>query len=378
MDRHRPVSLHSVVLLAEVERVLRAHRIERRGEDRVIVACSGGRDSVVLAHAVVELLGGRRVILGHVDHAVRPGSKADAAFVAELARALGASFAEATLEPGAPDEARLRRLRYAELEKIRKEFHARRVLTAHTLEDQAETVLLALVRSARVEALAGIKSSRGRVVRPMLRVSRAWVAEYAAVHGLRFREDPTNREPRYLRNRIRKELLPLLESRYRANMAGRLARLASRLAAAPPAPAGAPTPPAEAQPRCEIKFERQVWMGEAIPDSKQVAIFDAAVLQRPVVRLTREGDRIQPFGMEGRRKVRDLLREARVPAGERGSFPIVADENGEVLWVPGAARSSAYPVTPLTHSVWVFWMNDSDKLQHAIRRVTVEEQDQEE
>jgi len=82
--------------------------------------------------------------------------------------------------------------------------------------------------------------------------------------------------------------------------------------------------------------------------------------------------------MEGHRKVRDLLRETRVSASARASFPIVADENGEVLWVPGAARSSAYPVTPSTHNVWVFWMNDSDKLQQALRGVTVEEQDQEE
>jgi tRNA(Ile)-lysidine synthetase-like protein len=128
---------------------------------------------------------------------------------------------------------------------------------------------------------------------------------------------------------------------------------------------------------CAIAFERRAYSGDLIPDGKLVAIFDADVLQRPVVRSAKKGDRIQPFGMQGHRKVRDLLRETRVPASERATFPIVADEKGDVLWVPGAARSSAYPVGPLTRDVWVFWMNDSDKLQQALRGVTVEEQDQE-
>lgn len=369
------------MLLAEVERVLRAHAILRAGEERVVVACSGGRDSMVLAHAAAELLGARRVILGHVDHATRAGSSADAKFVADSAAALGASFAVETLEPGPADEARLRRLRYAALEKIRRDFGAALVLTAHTLEDQAETVLLALIRSARPEALRGIKSSHRRVVRPMLSVSRSEVVEYALDRALGHREDPTNREPRYLRNRVRKELLPLLETRYRANMAKRLARLAGLMSG------GRIESAAKARVRVErtptrsghsISMERQVWAGQAIPDGKQVAIFDADVLQRPVVRAAREGDRIQPFGMEGHRKVRDLLRETRIPVSARGSFFVVTDESDEVVWVPGAARSGAYPVTPSTQHVWVFRTDDSDKLQQTPRGVTVEEQDQDE
>jgi tRNA(Ile)-lysidine synthetase-like protein len=375
----------SAVLLGEVERRLSERRILRRGESRVLVACSGGRDSVVLAHAACALLGARRVVLGHVDHRTRADSHLDAALVERLANELGASFAAAALLPGPSDEARLRRLRYAALEELRRAQGASHILTAHTEDDQAETVLLVLVRSARPSALAGIPFARGRVLRPMLFVPRSEVARYAAAHRLAFRDDPTNFEPRYLRNRIRKELLPLLESRYRANMAKRLARLAARidrLARLDRATRDVEPPKtSEESPShavCAIAFEHRKWTGEAIPDTRQVAIFDADVLQRPVVRLARPGDRIQPFGMDGRRKVRDLLREARVPASQRASFPIVTDERGAVLWVPGAARSSAYPVGPLTRNVWVFWMNDSDKLQGALRGVTVEERDRNE
>lgn len=371
-----------MAVLGSIERVLARAKISRRGEGRVVVACSGGRDSVVLAHAVVELLGARRVILAHVDHAVREGSADDAAFVESYARELGGDFASARLEPGPSDEARLRRRRYAELEKIRKIHGATYVLTAHTRDDQAESVLLALVRSARVKSLRGIEIARRGVVRPMLGSSREEVASYAAKHALAHREDPTNREPRYLRNRIRKELLPLLERRYRANMTKRLARLATAIRGelAQPARSETRAPAKETQSPSvwSISMERRDWTEGAIPDGKVVAIFDAGMLQRPVVRAATHGDRIQVFGMEGRRKVRDLLRETHVPVAARDSYPVVADAKGDVLWVPGAARSSAYPVGPSTRQVWVFSMNDSDVLQGAVERVTVEEQDQDE
>ncbi len=369
-------------MLGPIARVLASAKISRRGEQRVVVACSGGLDSVVLAHALVELLGARRVILAHVDHAIRGDSAADTAFVENYARALGSEFRSARLEAGPADEARLRRLRYAELEKIRKNTGASRVLTAHTQDDQAETVLLALVRSARVKSLRGIEIARRRVLRPMLETSRAEVAAYAAKHRLAHRDDPSNLEPRYLRNRIRKELLPLLERRYRANMTKRLARLASSIARELPLEKRAEPLSLRKETQslsvCAISMERRTWERESIPDGKVVAIFDADVLQRPVVRVAAKGDRIQIFGMEGRRKVRDLLREAQVPVEARGSYPIVTDAKGDVLWVPGAARSNAYPVGPSTRNVWVFWMNDSDKLQGAVERVTVEEQDQDE
>jgi tRNA(Ile)-lysidine synthetase-like protein len=106
-----------------------------------------------------------------------------------------------------------------------------------------------------------------------------------------------------------------------------------------------------------------------------MAIFDADVLKRPSIRALRPGDRIAPFGMEGRRKVRDLLREAGVPAPIRERFLVVLDQNGQVVWVPGVMCSRLAPVGPLTSAVWVFWIVGAAQLQGDSRSVTLGPED---
>lgn len=351
------------MILAVVERALAPLGVERRGESRVVVACSGGADSVVLAHAVAELLGARRVILGHVDHAVRAGSSDDAAFVAELARRLGAESVTTRLEPGPDDEARLRELRYAALEAQRDAAGARLILTAHTADDQAETILLGIIRSAHPTVLDGIPRVRGVIARPLLDAPRAAVRAYAHAHGLSWREDPTNVEPRFLRNRIRKELLPLIESRYRPGFAARLAQLPDALArartdvpAAGERPSNTPAPPAVVSPVPEspdITIERRAWTGAPLPRDARTAVFDAEQLDRVVVRAIRPGDRIRPLGLNGSRKLQDVLVDAKVPREMRPRLWVAAHPSGEVVWVPGLARAEVAPVHASTTQVWI-------------------------
>jgi tRNA(Ile)-lysidine synthetase-like protein len=348
----------SSMLLGEVERVLGEHGVNRRGDDVVLVACSGGIDSVVLAHATVEILGARRVVLGHVDHATRESSREDAKFVADFSRQLGVEHLIMRLTPGVASEERLRELRYRALESAQKSSGARFLLTAHTEDDQAETVLIALIRSTQLDALGGIPRQRGSILRPLLDVPREEVRRYAIARALAHVEDPTNREPEYLRNRVRKELLPLLERRYRPGIARRLARLAAEVRRERESKSAAAIDAAVPHvPRPAIRFERRTWTGGPLPEDPSSAIFDADVLETPVVRGARPGDRIEPLGMCGHRKLRDVLREAQVPAAERDDFPVVARADGAVVWVPGAARSGDAPVGPLTRSVWVFWMS---------------------
>jgi tRNA(Ile)-lysidine synthetase-like protein len=362
-----------VVLLGEVERVLKHCGVSRDGDEVLLVACSGGPDSMALAHAVMTLLGGRRVVLGHVDHAVRPGSAQDAELVRAFAERLGVRVLVERIAPKKDSEAELRRWRYDTLERMRESVGARFVLTAHTEDDQAETVLLALLRSARPESLRGMPRRRGRIVRPMLRLARREVRRYVAEHRVAFVEDPSNPEPRYLRNRIRKELLPLIERRYRSGFGRRVARLARRMAAEPvqiPHPSARVSKEA-ARPR-SIGCDRRPWTGGALPDGRESAVFDADLLKLPSIRATRPGDRVAPFGMAGRRKVRDLLRESGVPVEIRNNFLVVADETDDVVWVPGVIRSKAAPVGPLTRSVWVFWIGGgSHQLQVEPRSVTL-------
>ena len=140
-----------------------SHGVRRSGDDVLLVACSGGADSVALTHATVALLGGRRVVIGHVDHAVRSGSAQDAAAVAAWGQSIGVETHVTRLPPGRSDEARLREGRYAALQQLRAEVGARFVLTAHTQDDQAETVLMGMLRSASPAAL--LRDTRAHAVR---------------------------------------------------------------------------------------------------------------------------------------------------------------------------------------------------------------------
>ncbi len=369
------------MLLSALERVLGRYGVRRGGDETVLVACSGGLDSVALAHAAVALLGGRRVVLGHVDHAVRQDSGADAEAVRGFALALGAEARVDRLPPGPDDEARLREARYAALERQRAASGASLLLTAHTEDDQAETVLMGLLRSASLGSLSGIPESRGRIVRPLLTVTRIQLVEYVRRHRLPFREDPTNREPRYLRNRVRKELLPLLERRYRPGMRSRLAALATALQSGPdrvPAPDVSPAaaPPRMLYPwgegRMWLKMERHPWHGGAVPTKPDTVAFDADRVGSPRIRLIRPGDRIQPFGMIGHRKLRDLLRERGVPVHDRPVVPVVVDPNDRVLWVPGIARSALAPISGTTREVWWFSIGQDHELQAGESQATLD------
>ncbi len=359
------------MLVAAFERAL-----ERAGlgpTDRVLVACSGGLDSVVLLDLCLERLGAPRVVVAHVDHAVRPGSAHDADFVAALAAREGVEAWSVRLPAGPSDEARLRRLRYRALESARRALGADWILTAHHRGDQAESVLIGLLRSARPSALRGIPERRGRVLRPLLAVPRAELLARAERSGLAWCEDPTNREPRQLRSRIRKELLPLLESRYRPGMEARLARLAARLTALQPsagsearetsgsAEAGfeagvtrrTGASPADDGP--ELRIDRHAWPPEGLPlgDGRRRAVFDAAVLGPPRLRPARSADRVQPFGMLGHRKLQDVWVDAKLPPAARARWLVLCDAAGTVAWVPGLLRSALAPVGPTTEVVWV-------------------------
>ncbi len=217
--------------------------------DTVVVAVSGGADSLCLLyllHALAPALGcGLHV--AHLDHALRPDSAADATFVA--ARAVALDLPCTTRRQDVASLARQRRLspehagrlaRYAFLREVAAAVAApvdpprlTPIATGHTRDDQAETLLLNLARGSGLAGAAGMLPGRAGVVRPLLEVTRAETEAYCAAHGLAPREDESNRSPRYARNRLRQEVLPLLEAvqpSARANLAHAARRLAGDLA----------------------------------------------------------------------------------------------------------------------------------------------------
>ncbi len=206
-----------------------------RPGERLVVAVSGGVDSMVLLDSLWRLQDrlGLRLHVAHVHHGLRgKAADADAAFViAEAARrGLGATverLAPAERGRGTSLELWAREARYRCLEAVRKKVRGSRLVTAHTQNDQAETLLLNLLRGTGPRGLAGIPKSRERIIRPLLAVSRAEVEAYAASRRVAFCQDASNASDAYRRNRIRHHLLPQLAKEYNPRLVESLAALAA-------------------------------------------------------------------------------------------------------------------------------------------------------
>jgi tRNA(Ile)-lysidine synthase len=177
------------------------------------------------------------VVAAHLDHGLRPGSPEDVAFCAALCERLDVPFragtadvrARAGRERGGLEQA-ARRERYAYLRRVRDEEKAAAIAVAHTRDDQAETLLLRLLRGAGATGLAGMRPRAGDIVRPLLAVSREEVLAHLRERGLEWREDPSNADTAHRRNRVRHELIPYLEERFNPGIKAALARTASLLA----------------------------------------------------------------------------------------------------------------------------------------------------
>lgn len=355
--------------------------------------------------ALLRLLHGGpyRLEVAHFDHMLRPVSGEDARFVAALCQALGvpchverAEVARLAREKGWNLEDAARRLRYAFLSRTAKRLGADAIVTGHTLDDQAETVLLQLLRGAA--SLKGMAAKQGKVLRPLLTVRRRELLAYLQALGQPYREDESNRDTRRTRAWLRHEVLPLLTARYPA-LLERLARLAevqrdqAELLDALAAPLvderGASVDTLRAQPRALQRQALKLLLTRAgVPvGGKHLEALRAALMQDTPTRLSLPrghlarvayghvevfkppqggalapspaltlppevdpekarafgellyrsrlpGDRIRlPFGSK---KLSDLLIDRKVPREARDGLRVLA-AGSEVLWVEGIA-----------------------------------------
>lgn len=179
----------------------------------LVAMLSGGRDSVCLLDLVVRLLGAAEVTALHVNYGLRDDSDADEAAAAELCAALGVELElERPLRPEGPGnlQAWARDARYAAATRLA-EREGAAVATGHTADDQVETILYRLASSPSRRALLGMRPADGALLRPLLGCTRAETTAYCEARGLRWRDDPSNDESTYARNRVRNDLIPALE-----------------------------------------------------------------------------------------------------------------------------------------------------------------------
>jgi tRNA(Ile)-lysidine synthase len=277
-----------------------ARRLEIADGVAIVLAVSGGPDSTALLYGAARLASGRgwRLVVAHLDHALRDASAQEAAAVAAAAVRLGLPVEVRRTDVAALAAAEHRSLedagrqaRYRFLEEVAARLgQDALVATAHTADDAAETMLLHLVRGSGLRGVRGIPARRGRVVRPLLHVRRAVLRGALDAAGIEYTSDPSNADPAHARNRVRADLLPALERLApRAVEAlirfGRLAGddddLLDALAAAELAARrdpGAPSidwhnPPARALGRRMLRLA----LGEPAPSAERIeAILDAA------------------------------------------------------------------------------------------------------
>lgn len=349
---------------------------------------------MALLHALVAL--GYRPHVCHLNHRWRgAASDADAAFVRELAGRLGlpATIGRLRRRPAARTEEAARRARYAFFERVARRTGWRTLVLAHTADDQVETFLLRLMRGAGPLGLSAMWPERqiGRlhVLRPLLNVSRPQVLAYLARHGLTYRQDASNADRRFLRNRIRHELLPLLERDYNPGIRAVLRRTAEVLRAE------AADEPVARQRRAirrqlgpvgfrQVEEWRRRWPARwpvkragttRIPElgarfvarlvaaggsrrwrrrthrSVEEALDADVVGARPFVRLWRAGDRFQPLGMSGQKKLQDFFVDEKVPRSERGRVPLLCAADGRIAWVVGYRLAEPFKVSVRTKRV---------------------------
>ena len=236
--RRRPGRLAPVV--GKARKALRDALAQAEYPRHVLVACSGGPDSLALA-AVAAYFARRGHVDGHpvtvgavvVDHQLQEGSAHVAARTADALKELGLSPVEirtvTVAGTGMGPEAAAREARHAALEAAAAGQRANAVLLGHTLDDQAEQVLLGLARGSGTRSLAGMRPARGLLLRPFLGLRRADTEEICAVEELQPWHDPTNSDPAFARSRTRVEVLPHLEEKLGPGVAESLARTASIL-----------------------------------------------------------------------------------------------------------------------------------------------------
>ena len=215
-----------------IETVLQACRrdpvLATSGGHKVVVAFSGGPDSSALLHALSRGAAslGLDLLAVHVDHGLRPASAAAAEAASTVAARLGVAVEvhRARLQGGGEDAAR--GARYRVLEGVAARVRASTIAVGHTADDQAETVLLHLLRGSGLEGLAAMAPREGLRFRPLLGTWREQVEAHCAHYGLEPTHDETNDTTRFARNRVRHELIPLLEAAYNPRAREALLRLA--------------------------------------------------------------------------------------------------------------------------------------------------------
>ncbi len=387
----------SMMLPSRVAIAVSLHHIFEPGE-RVVVAVSGGPDSLALLSILREILPAvpLHLTVAHFDHGWRADSEDDRDFVASMAAKWGYAFHTARAADDTPHtESAARTARYAFLRQTAANTNSTAIAMGHTQNDQVETLLLHLLRGSGSRGLGAMRRRDADLARPLLDVSRKDIEAYLSRLHLIPRRDPSNEDPRFTRNRLRQQVLPAIdafdqaarellartadilseEDRFLedaiAQVPADLARDRVAFAKLPPAlqrrvirrlvpDAGfvevealrRGEPPASAapnpQPPARLRVRTCACDPVAFKARDQVGHLDADLVQLPLVVATRRpGDRMRPLGLAQAKRLQDILVDAHIPRHLRDTLPVVSDRE-EIVWIPGVTVAESKRVSSAT------------------------------
>ncbi|MBN1384450.1 MAG: tRNA lysidine(34) synthetase TilS [Elusimicrobia bacterium] len=315
--------------------------------DRLLVALSGGPDSVFLLTTLVRFrnLYKIKIFACHIDHQYRKKSYKDAEFVKAFCKNLKIPVKVKKIKLDKFTEENARNLRYKIFKKCMVEFKCNKVATGHTMDDNAETVLMWLVRGCGLNGLKGIPPRRTEIIRPILNVAKKEILKYLRKNNIKYCVDRTNFTSKFTRNRVRMEIIPILE-KLNPRAKQHIFEFSEKIR------------------RNRVKSRRDIY-GVDTSDKKyynkkltyslpkeRMAVFDADKLdiRKLKIRRWKTGDKMVPFGMTGSKKLQDIFTDEKVPGNIRAKIPIVTAA-GKIIWVAGIKRSNDAPITNITKDI---------------------------
>jgi tRNA(Ile)-lysidine synthase len=226
------------MMLDKVKKTLKKYSMLTQGE-KVVLGVSGGADSIALLYSLNELIDyGLELIVAHMNHGIRAEeAERDAEFVRETAKTLGLTFVSGEVDAqkykednGLSLEDAARTLRYKFFDQVMNKHYATKLATAHTLDDQSETVLMRLIRGSGSKGLSGIPPVSNNIIRPLIETSRQEIETYLKSKNVNWVDDSSNESVEFMRNKIRHDLIPELE-KYNPQIKETLAKTADILRA---------------------------------------------------------------------------------------------------------------------------------------------------
>ncbi len=445
----------------ELLRFVKEEKLISPGE-RVVLAVSGGADSVALMYALASIKGDldAEFVVAHLNHRIRKEAESEGPAVSEMAKKLGMVCVVESVDvpsykrshKGLSLEEAARKVRYDFFRRVMEKHHASKVATAHHLSDLTENFFLRLFRGSGIGGLVGMSPKNGEYIKPFLNFDEKKIREYVTIKRLRFFEDRTNFDTRYTRNKIRHVLIPEIKNEFCSNIEetikqtvnvlrdyqnfvhqkvmeifsgsffrdGHLVfrledlRSVERILLSEVlketfirfglnishrkiegalkvvesfgegemdlgknvymvkdrqflsfGPRVNPTAwsgilelivPGRVKIQ-ELSLEIEAYIKEndgKFGDTKTCVLLDAEKVEFPLcVRTSLPGEKIVPLGMKGRKKIRDILKENKVPKDLRDVFPVVSQMNGKIVWVIGMAMPDGLKLTNFTKKVLV-------------------------